>query len=156
MATRTRNFLIDNTLGKVFTNVKSVFTAGPANLIAGTKLLTKSITTSAATQVRPTKNLSNVGFYFPTDSLVTSGTLKFTRVPSGGSNILRFKMGQSYSTATVILDNVVVAAKTPNFNFTLNTTVPAGNYIYVDIVAAGTTLSLAGAGLSISVNYYGN
>lgn len=151
---RVRNVLIDNTLGKVFTSVENVPSATAVNLIAGTKLQTKIIG-SAKASVRVTNNISNVGLYFPTESLTTTAVIKFAVAPNTALTKLRIKSGTSYDTSTIIADNITIAANAKTTSYNLNTTIAAGNYIYVDITSAGPNVA-AGSGLSVSINYYAN
>lgn len=150
---RIRNLLIDNTLGKVFTNVARVTDSDASKLIAGIKLQTKTIKPATPTTlVRVTNNLGGTGLYFPTDSLVTTVNLSFTKPPVNNNTSIRFKTGATYATSTTV--NTTTASQSTSTAVTLNTTIPAGEYLFVDVATAG--LFGSGYGLTILANYYGN
>ena len=54
---RSRSFLVDNTLGKLFTNIPTTSQANATNVIAGTTLLGKSIAQSNTYVGRPVNGL---------------------------------------------------------------------------------------------------
>lgn len=153
---RIKNFLIDNTLGKVFTNVQNVASANASNLIAGTKLQTKSITTRAAVPLRITNQLSNQGILFPTDSLVIGAKLTLAKATTWTTTRLAIRSGTSYESSTVVEDNISISANSRIETYTFNISVPAGNYLYIDIIDASPIPTNAGAGLSITINFYAN
>ena len=153
---RIRNFLIDNTLGKIFTNVQTVNSANASNLIAGTKLQTKTVSTGNSVTLRITNNISNIGFYFPTDSLLTTATLRLSKAAKVSNTKLRFRSGTTYASSVIIADNVSIPINTLITTVSLNTLVNAGNYVYVDVINASPLASSAGNGLSVILSYYGN
>lgn len=153
---RIRNFLIDNTLGKIFTNVQTVNSANASNLIAGTKLQTKTVSTGNNVTLRISNNISNVGFYFPTDSLLTTASLRLSKAAKVSNTKLRFRSGTTYASSVIIEDNVSIPANTSITTVTLNEFVSAGNYVFVDIIDASPLAASAGAGLSVILSYYGN
>lgn len=151
---RIRNLLIDNTLGKVFTNVARVTDVDASKLIAGIKLQSKTIKPgNVTTAVRVTKNLGGTGIYFPTASLVTDATVIFAKAPSNAGTSVVFKAGATYDTATTV-GTISIASQAVNTAVTLNATIAAGQYLFVDIATAAATGS--GFGISIIANYYGN
>lgn len=64
MARRTRTFLLDNTVGKIFTNVQTTSSAGADKLIAGTKLLVKTLASPLRVQAIPTLNLGGDSYTY--------------------------------------------------------------------------------------------
>lgn len=149
---RVRNFLIDNTIGKVFTNVQNVSAANASNIIAGTKLQSKIISSTASTVMRITKMLGNTGIYFPSDSLVTTAVIKLSKAATASGTSIGIKVGTSYTTATLI-NTTSISANAANTTITLNSTVPAGQYMYIDILSVPS--AGAGLGFNITVNFYG-
>lgn len=146
---RTRTLLVDNTLGKIFTNVQNVSGANATNLIAGTKLQAKAVSSAAA--VRVAKNLGVTGIYFPTETYVTTAVLLFTKPPTNGGTTIVLRKGANYDASTII-STTAITANTVRTTVTLNTTVSAGQSIYVDVTTAAAINS--GIGLKITANYY--
>lgn len=154
MTRRTRSFLIDNTLGKVFTGVTGTADSTPDKLIAGTKLLVKSLATNKSVQVVPIRNLGvgTPGMYLSaSNSLVTRIDLSVSQTATGNSIIIRVRKGTSYDTSEIISDYELPAlAGTVGFNTAIN--VASTETLYFDIAQSGSTRR--GAGLSIRVSYY--
>lgn len=154
MTRRTRSFLIDNTLGKVFTGVTGTADSTPDKLIAGTKLLVKSLATGKSVQVVPTKNLGvgTPGMYLSaSNSLVTRIDLSVSQTATGNSIIVTLRKGTSYATSEVITDYELPALTTTiGFNTAINLT--SAETLYFDIAQSGSTRR--GAGLSIRASYY--
>lgn len=150
---RTRSLLIDNTLGKIFTNTSNVGTANASNLIAGTKLVSASIIAKRTSTAKIANNLSGnpQGLRFVSGGLVTSVILSAATAPSGSNIAFTFKVGTTYETATIIDTNELNAAtvlKTTSVNWTI----PASNSIYVDITQVGNVKP--GTGVGVQFTYY--
>jgi hypothetical protein len=150
---RIRKTLIDNTLGKIFTNIQTISSANASNIIAGTKLQSKNLNTGRSIRLRTINNLGNSGFYFPTDSLLTTVTLRLHQ-SSKAPTKLRFRAGSSISSTVIIADNVTIPANTLLITVDINAFVDAGNYVYVDITETSPFNSATGYGLGLSLNYY--
>jgi hypothetical protein len=153
---RVRNFLIDNTLGKVFTNVQNITAANATNIIAGTKLQSRLLSTGAAVPLRIVNNLSNIGLIFPTDSIITTIKVSLLKSTTWPTTRLRIKSGTSYSTATTVVPSISIPVNSLTVTSTVNLNIPAGNYVYVDIIDASPVPTSAGAGLSVTFNFYAN
>jgi hypothetical protein len=154
MTRRTRAFLVDNTLGKIFTGVKSVSEASPDKLIAGTKLLVKSLSANARVQVVPTKNLGTglTGMYLsPSGALVTRIDLSVLTVCSGQSIIISVRKGLTYDLSTEISTyELPVGLNTRGYITTMQ--VDANESLYFSVIQSGSIKR--GAGLSVRVSYY--
>lgn len=81
MTMRSRSFLVDNTLGKLFTNTTTTSLANATNLIAGTKLSSKGISQASNIAAR-------VATQLPIGTLGTSGLLV-------GVNISTYSLGNT-------------------------------------------------------------
>lgn len=159
MPRRTRSMLVDNTIGKIYTNVSETSGATAANIIAGTALKSSTIqpiksTTGAVTCV-VANNLSGGGIAFATAGLLTRVTLSAVTAPKGQSIIVLLKTGSaSYTSltqvASVQLGTLATTATTTTAPFPIN--IAAGQYLYFDISQVGT--GSPGAGLTIRVDYY--
>jgi hypothetical protein len=150
---RTRSLLIDNTIGKIFTNTSTVQAADASKLIAGTKLLTASVTTSRSTVAKITNNLSGnpIGIKFTTGGLVTGITLTAATAATGRTINFTFKVGPTYATSTVVGTNFLNIAQTSKIEV-VGWTVPVGNSIYIDITQVGNIKP--GAGVGVQLRYY--
>jgi hypothetical protein len=150
---RTRSLLIDNTLGKIFTNTATVSAADASKLIAGTKLVSASITANKGIVAKVTNNLSGTpqGVRFVSGGLVTSVIISAAVASTGRAIVFAFKVGTSYDTATTLGTDQLNATVTRK-NASVNWTIPAGSSIYVDITQVG--MSKPGAGLGVQFNYY--
>ena len=149
---RIRSLLIDNTLGKIFTNTQSSLTADASKLIAGSKLLTASFTSAKTTTVKVISNLgTGKGILFPNSSLLTQITLSVATAPSGAPITVVIKKGTSYTTATVT-GTYTIAADTLTSNYTVSQTINSGDSLFADVTTVGNVKS--GVGLTILFNYY--
>jgi hypothetical protein len=150
---RTRSLLIDNTLGKIFTNTGTVQAADASKLIAGTKLVSASITSNKGIVAKVTNNLSGnpQGIRFVSGGLVTSVVISAAVASTGRAIAFTFKVGTSYETATTLGTdqlNATVLRKTASVSWTI----PAGSSIYVDITQVGNVKP--GSGVGVQFSYY--
>lgn len=154
MTRRTRSFLVDNTLGKVFTGVTTIVEGSPDKLIAGTKLLTRTLASSAFVEIVPVKNLgpNAKGMYLSANgALVTRIDLSVATTASIQPIIIVARKGTSYATSTI----VGTYSLSPRINTTgyiteiqLNST----ESLFFDVTQVGSLIR--GKGLTIRVSYY--
>jgi len=167
---RTRSFLVDNTLGKLFTNTTTSSLATPANLIAGTILSSKTVAAAAATvaitTTRPGKPIE-VGTLGTSGLLMSIGLSCSTLGTSTPvqDTIVKIKYGTTgYATATELLNtdpSVNYAWALPRLSSTITYPKVTGTYpiafswsnsetFYIDITQAST----GAKGLSVTFTYY--
>jgi hypothetical protein len=151
MPRRTRSILIDNTLGKIFTNIDTV-TTDSSKLIAGTKLQATTISSGSKTNVVVAKNLgTGVGVPFVNPALLTTIKLSVSTAPAGQPIIVAVKGGSSYANSSV-LTTVTLPVNTSTVTSSMSITIQSGQNIYLDVTQAGTTKP--GTGLSVRLEYY--
>lgn len=154
MTRRTRSLLIDNTFGKIFTGVSKTSEGTADKLIAGTKLLTKSITASKRVVVIPTVNLGNgQGMILsPNNSLLTKVAITVYASSSGQPVTIVLLKGVSYDTATILgTYSLNAGLKTVQHNVLHQ--ISSGEKLFVNITESGSTRKATG--LSLSFTYYG-
>jgi hypothetical protein len=152
MARRTRGLLIDSTLGKVWSNIDDVASGNASLLIAGTKLQSKVFSQSSTTVVRAATNLGlGTGFYFPTQTLITSVglTLTVSKNRTANINITVKSSADTYANAST-LGTYTISKSNSSQSATTSLSVAAGSYVYFDL----TTGDANAQGLSITLNYY--
>jgi hypothetical protein len=151
--------LVDNTIGKIYTNVSQTSGATAANIIAGTALKSATIqpirSTTGPVSCTVAINLSGGGIAFATAGLLTRVTLSAVTAPTGKSIIVLLKTGAAAYTslttvASVQLGTNATTATANTAPFPIN--IAAGQYLYFDISQVGTVSP--GAGLTIRVDYY--
>lgn len=154
MTRRTRSLLIDNTFGKIFTGITKTSEGGADKLIAGTKLLTKSITQNQRFIVVPTNNLGNgQGLTLsPSESLLTQIRINVFLASSGQPVIISLLKGTSYATSTQ-LETYQLAAGAKTVSYNVSHQILAGEKIFVNIIQSGS--SRRATGLSLNFVYYG-
>ena len=149
MPLRTRSLLMDNTIGKIYTNVGATSEVNSSKLIAGTSL--KSYVLSSKTSTRVANNLSGTGFPFASSGLIQTVTLSVSTAPVGASIIVALKKGTAYANSTTSATaNIASGVKTGNTSISLN--VSAGEFIFFDVTQVGSTSS--GQKLSIRLDYF--
>jgi hypothetical protein len=153
MARRTRAFLIDNTIGKVFTNIRSTSESNASNLIAGTKLLAKGFAAKTTTVAAVANNiglgtgliLSNSG------GLIDTITISLKKAATGTPFIINVKKGDDYTSATSVgTYQLASGSKTTTAN--VNISFEGTDLFFVDITQVGSTVK--GTGFAIKFNYY--
>jgi hypothetical protein len=151
MARRTRSFLIDGTLNRIFSNTDAPVNATPANLIAGAKITQRSFTSGVT--VAPVSLLTNF-FTFPSSAVATSITVTATIAPVGGTGItVVVKKGTTASNATPILTAVLPSGQTSATTLA-DFAIAAGERLYFGITTVGTVKP--GKALAVLFNYYSN
>lgn len=149
---RTRSILIDNTLGKIFTNVGSSTSTDSSKLIAGTKL--QSYTTAANTK-STTVVARNIGIAtgvpFPNNGLIVSGRLSISVAPLGRAINVDIKVGSTYATSTVAA-TISLPINTLTALTNLAITIQSGQFLFFDVTQVGNIRP--GAGLSIKLDYF--
>lgn len=154
MTRRTRSLLIDNTFGKIFTGVSNTSEGGADKLIAGTKLLNKSITQSQKLIVVPTLNLGNgQGLILSTgESLLTQIKLSVFTASSGQAVTVSVLKGEAYDTATQLgIYEIAAGSKINQYN--VSHQILSGEKIFVNIITSGSIRKATG--LSLTFIYYG-
>lgn len=154
MTRRTRSLLIDNTFGKIFTGISKTSDGTADKLIAGTKLLSKSITQSKKSIVVPSLNLGNgQGLILSaSESLLTQIKMSVNSASSGQPVTISVLKGESYITSTQLSTYEIAAdAKTSVYN--VSHQILSGEKIFVDIITSGS--SRKATGLSLTFIYYG-
>jgi len=154
MARRIRSLLIDNTFGKIFTGISKTSDGTADKLIAGTKLLSKSITQSSKFVVVPSNNLGNgQGLILSaSESLLTQIKMSVFAASSGQPVTIVVLKGESYSTSTQ-LGTYELAAGVKTFQYNVSHQVLSGERIFVNITTSGSIRKATG--LSLTFIYYG-
>lgn len=152
MPRRTRSVLIDATLNRIFTSVDSPASATAVNLLAGVKMLTKTLSTTPGVTVSPARNLGG-GLLLGGSGTVVSVVLRaVSRTPQGGTGIvINVKRGSSYAAATTVA-TLTLPSGSSTVTLTPSLTFASTDRFFFDLVQAGTITP--GAGLSINFNYY--
>lgn len=153
---RVRSVLVDNTIGSIFKNVSTVSQATAANVIAGTKLSTKSISTTATTNIVVRNNVNGKGLYFISEAVVTKLILFVATVPRGADVVVRVRKGSTYATSTVVdsysISHLSVTKKNLTQEYNISATLSAGESLYFDVTSVGSLSP--GAGLRITAGFY--
>jgi len=154
MTRRTRSLLIDNTFGKIFTGISKTSEGAADKLIAGTKLLTKSITQNQRFVVVPVNNLGNgQGLILSaSESLLTQIRISVFVASSGQPVSILLLKGTSYATSTQ-LGTYSLAAGSKVASFNVSHQILSGEKLFVNIIQSGSTRRATG--LSLSFIYYG-
>ena len=163
---RIRSILVDNALGKVFTNVDDSAIIDASNVIAAPVMKTyqwSPASTSAKTIVA--KNIGGgTGINFPGGALLKKITLTAVVAPKGDPINVVVKKGTSYATSIIIgginesINYYSLFASTLNppgsktSTYPLEVTLAAGDSIFIDIIKVGTTYS--GAGFGFQLGYF--
>lgn len=152
MPRRIRSILIDNTLGKIYTNVDTTLSTDSSKLIAGTKLqsFTYAATTTATAVVA--RNIgTGTGVPFPNNSLIVSGRLGVSAAPLGRTIIVAIRVGSNYATSTVATTlSLPINALSSTTVLAIN--IQSGQFLYFDVTQVGNVRP--GSGLSIKLDYY--
>lgn len=154
MTRRTRNLLIDNTFGKIFTNVTRTSDGSADKLIAGTKLLSKSITQNSRFIVVPTRNLGNgQGLTLSASESLLTKIVMSVFVSSGGQPVtISVLKGLTYSTSTE-LGSYSLAEGLKSIQYDVSHQILSDEKIFVNIITSGS--SRRATGLSLTFMYYG-
>lgn len=151
MPVRSRSVLIDNSVGRIFTNTANSLPSDASKLIAGSRIQTKVLAASRTARIQPANNIGR-GFYFSDNALVVQVVLSARIAAKGQDAQIRLKKGSSdYESASTI--NTYTLGENAKIN-TINVSiaVTAGETIYIDVVQGGS--SRPGNGLSIRLNHY--
>jgi hypothetical protein len=154
MAQRTRSILIDNTLGKIFTGVDTVANALANNLIAGTQVASKGVSSPSTTTVTVTKNLGGgSGIYFPHLGIITSVVMTAATASTGTAIVIALKKSSTsdYNSATQVATFTLPAGSKISTT-SCSLTFAAGSYYFVDVTQVGSTKP--GNGLSVQFQHY--
>lgn len=153
MTRRTRSFLVDNTIGKIFTGVTNVAQAAPDKLIAGTKLLVKSLSTSISVQAVPVKNLGNgKGLFLSSGgALVTKIAVSVSTTARGQPIIVVARKGVAYDSSTEI-GTYTLPINTNVAEFPIQVQLDSTESLFFDVTQVGS--NRRGSGLTIRVSYY--
>jgi len=152
MARRTRSILIDNTTGKIFTNITSASNANSSNLIAASLQKIGGFSISNSQSVRITNNLGGKnGFNFSSAAVVTEVSINSVIAPKGSGIQINLKRGTTYATSTVVGTYTLAELQTTSTAVT-SITVASGDSFYIDITSVGTVI--AGTGVSVRFKYY--
>jgi hypothetical protein len=151
--------LIDNSVGSIFRNVSTVAQATAANVIAGNKIVTRSI--SGSGNLRVLNNIGNKGIFLLTGGLITQCLVSLKTQPINGEVTVRFRVGETYASSVQIGQLITVPARSASLgkqkipflvSQQVTAVVPPGNYVYVDVVSIGS--GTPGAGLVATVALY--
>lgn len=149
---RTRSILIDNTVGKIFTNVGSSASTDSSKLIAGTKLQSYTYSASRSSTTVVARNIGiATGVPFPNNGLIASGTLSISSVPTGRAINVDVKVGSTYATSTVAT-TISLPINTFTATSNLAISIQSGQFLFFDVTQVGNIRP--GAGLSIKLDYY--
>jgi hypothetical protein len=162
MPRRTRSILIDNSLGKVFTNVDDSAVVNSSSVIASSVSKTLQFpppTTTTKVAVLNNLGLSGLGTNFPNGAFITNIELSAVTAPKGktagqpgGDIAIRLRTGTSNSNSsnlgTFALPGPLTLKKYINQTLTIST----GENLYVDIIRIGN--SVTGAGFGFTISYF--
>ena len=157
---RLRSILVDNTIGKIYTNVADTTSVTPVNLIAGSVLKTVSKPQPImSSNIIKANNLGLAGIGpFASVGLITLVTLTAATAPTGlglvsngGDVSIVLKQGTTYSTS-VIVGTYSLLATFRNTPTVASISLAVGDYIYVDIIKVGD--KTPGKGLTVQLGYY--
>jgi hypothetical protein len=153
MTRRTRAFLIDNTIGKVFTNLRSTSESNASNLIAGTKLLSKGFAskTSAVTAVANNIGLGGGLLLSNSGGLIDNITISLVKAATGAPFIVDIKKGSNYADS-ILVGTYQLGINTKSSTVDVNISFEGTDAFFVDITQVGTLVK--GIGFSIKFNYY--
>jgi hypothetical protein len=154
MAQRTRSILIDNTLGKIFTGVDAVSSANASNLIAGTQVSSRGVSSPATTTVAVTKNLGGgSGIYFPHVGIIKNVIITAYSAPVGAAIVISLKKSSSsdYTTSTQVA-TFTLPVSTRTVTIPCSISFEAGSYFFIDVTQTGSTKP--GTGLSVQLQHY--
>lgn len=155
MTRRTRALLLDNTGGRMFTNVASSAEATADKVIAGTRPQAKVFTQPAARDVFTQQNLGSTtkGLLLSTRASVISRIdLAVTSAPAGGTGIVvRIRVGATNTSATNAAELTIAPGATSAFQ-TLNIPVAAGHGVFIDVLSVGTVTK--GRGLRVVFTFF--
>lgn len=154
MARRTRSFIIDNTLGRIFTGAVSVEATTPANLIAGQKSLSKSLTSKNTTPTKVVKNIGNTPVGLTLDGasgLVNQVTLTCATPPKGSSIVVVVRKGETYDTSSAVATVQLPALMTSSATV-VNIPYSTPESFFFDVTQIGSVFR--GVGLSVTLTYY--
>ncbi len=149
---RIRSVLMDNTLGRIFTNIEAPSKAMPANLLAGTKLSTLSFSGNKKGLVRVANNIgTTTGMKFLQRSQIVKIRAYVTLFGRGGDVVINVRKGTSYVDSTVISTLSILDASTAT-ELPVLITVEIGEKLFVDIVSVPTVK--IPSGFAINFDYY--
>lgn len=149
---RTRSILIDNTLGKIFTNVGSSASTDSSKLIAGTKLQSYTYSAASRSTTVVARNIGVTrGVPFPNNGLIVSGTLSVSSLATGRAIIVDIKVGSIYATSTVA-GTISLPINTVTALTNLAISVQSGQFLFFDVTQVGNIRP--GTGLSIKLDYF--
>lgn len=152
MPRRVRSILIDNTLGKIYTNVDSTLSTDSSKLIAGTKLQSYTYAANIRSNAVVARNIgTGTGVFFPNRGLIVVGRLGVTVAPLGRTINVDIKVGSTYATSTVAATlSLPINSLASTTNLVVN--VQSGQSLYFDVTQVGNVRP--GTGLSIKLDYY--
>lgn len=152
MSRRTRSFLMDNSIGKIFTNSNSSTDYTADRLIAGTKKISKGYVAPSKTTAVVSNNIgTGAGLFLGTSGVITTITLSAFTAATGATIIFRIKKGTTYETAEVLGSYelpIGLKTTTHNVSFSWNNS----EFFYVDITQIGSVKK--GAGVGATFGYY--
>lgn len=160
MTRRTRNFLIDNTTGTVYSGVSSSATATQDKIAAGIKpTFAKTIISKSGSKV--VRVTSNKPIIFGREVLITSirlsvadkkGKLVISAAPQGNDIVVRLRKVNSSNVETIIGTYSITQNTTSSQNG-VSISVAATDSLFYDVIEIGTTKP--GLGLSVTTGYFG-
>lgn len=137
----------------MFTNATTSVSASAANLIAGTQLQLKSLTSLATSVARVTNNMGSAGIFFPNAGIITQITITSKVAPTGLAGVgVRIRQGTTYATSNVISGSFTLPQNSLSAKTNVSITLASGDYIYVDITGVSSFKSVTG--LAIQLGYY--
>lgn len=155
MPRRTRSFLLDNTVGRVFSNVTETVTAAADKIIAGTRPQTKSIAQKSTQTVSVTKNLGGIsrGLQLATgDALITKIDMKVASAATGSQGlVIALRKGYDYTSSTQIA-TYTLSQGVRDTTKDVSITIAAGEAVFVDIVQPGSIVPAKG--LSVIFTFF--
>ena len=144
--------MVDNTLGKIFTNTDVVTTSDSSKLIAGTKLLTTTVGAAYQVTAFVIRNLGGgSGIPFASQGLIINATVTMFSAPIGQAVKVDIKVGSTYATSSVV-STLTLSAGTTSSSTSLSINIQAGQFVFLDITQVGNIRP--GSGLAVKLNYY--
>lgn len=154
MTRRTRSFLVDNTLGKIFTGVKTTSEGTPDKLIAGTKLSVKTLAGLPKAIVVPLQTLSGEVWFGANGALITRVEILVNSAPIGQPLIIGLRRGLRTDPAGQVQFATHSLAENSRYaSHTVAHQIPAGQGMWVSVIQSGTFRRAVG--LTVRFSYYG-
>lgn len=153
---RVRSVLVDNTIGRIFRNTPTVTQATAVNIIAGSKIETRSLSTSARTVLKVQNNIVPRGILFVGGGVVTQVIMFLSAAPRGGTATIQIRKGLTYANSVVVgeasITDIVPVSTNVTQTVNLSFNVDPGESVFCDVTSVGSISP--GSGLRVTLGFY--